>query len=80
MIAQNQVKVMSSRRAKKDKRRKDREKKRREGLPRKIHQGPFAGRTLITGPMGREKMSDVLKDFIEPYKDMVDSDEAQRNS
>ncbi len=23
-------------------------------------------------------MSDVLKDFIEPYKDMVDSDEAQR--
>jgi hypothetical protein len=36
------------------------------------------GSKVVYEPAGREKMSDVLEDFIEPYRDMADTEDAFR--
>src|SRR4051812_46828121 len=36
------------------------------------------GSKVVYEPAGREKMSEVLEDFIEPYRDMADGENALR--
>ena len=66
--------------AKSRKRRRERRKKHgaSERLKARLERGPFRGRKLVTVPSGQMKMSDVLADFVEPYIDMVDTEEAYR--
>jgi hypothetical protein len=61
---------MSSRRPKKEwlKQLQKRKRKRFEGLTSKLEHGPLAGSKLVIEPAGREKMSVVLEDFVEPYR------------
>ena len=46
---------------------------RTESLMGKLDHGPFAGHGVVIEPAGKEKMSDVLEDFIEPYMDSVEA-------
>jgi hypothetical protein len=69
---------MSSRRAKKDQRKQLQKWKPTDGLRRSLEHGPLAGRKFVISPPGKEKMSDVLEDFIEPYMDSVEGEEAYR--
>jgi hypothetical protein len=70
---------MASRKSKKDKRNKDR-------LPKRLfkrERGPAIpaippGSRVVYEPSGREKMSDVLDDFIEPYLTVADNEDAYR--
>jgi hypothetical protein len=67
---------MASRRSKKDKRKKDR-------LPKRLfkrERGPVIppGSRVVYEPTGREKMSEVLEDFIEPYRESADSEDSFR--
>jgi hypothetical protein len=69
-------KSMASRRSKKDRRNRDR-------LPRRLFKrarGPAIppGTRVVYEPAGREKMSEVLEDFIEPYRDSADTEDAFR--
>src|SRR3954471_12797318 len=66
--------TMASRRGEKGRRKKDR-------LPRRLFKqarGPMIppGSKVVYEPAGREKMSEVLEEFIEPYSDLADTDEA----
>ena len=36
------------------------------------------GTQVLYEPAGREKMSEVLEDFVEPYRDLADTDDAFR--
>jgi hypothetical protein len=70
---------MASRRSKKDKRNKDRLPKRlfkRERAPA-IPAIPPGSRVLYE-PTGREKMSEVLEDFIEPYQELTHNEDSFR--
>lgn len=49
-----------------------------ERLKAKLERGPFRGEKLVIAPSGRVKMSEVLADFVEPYMDSVDTEEAYR--
>jgi hypothetical protein len=69
---------MSSRRAKKDGRKQLPQREPTGGLRRSLKHGPLAGRKLVASPPGVEKMSDVLEDFIEPYMDSVEGEDAYR--
>ena len=67
---------MSSRRSRKDKRNKDR-------LPKRLfkrERGPAIppGSRVVYEPTGREKMSEVLDDFIEPYQEVADDEDSYR--
>lgn len=76
---------MASRRPRKDHPGKDR-------LPRRLFRrarGPAIppgtpvpavppGTRLVYEPAGHEKMSEVLEDFVEPYRDLADTDDALR--
>jgi hypothetical protein len=67
---------MASRKPDKGRGKKDR-------LPKRLfkqRRGPAIppGTNVVYEPAGREKMSEVLEDFIEPYKDMADTDDAFR--
>jgi hypothetical protein len=67
---------MASRKPKKDPRKRDR-------LPRRLFkrgQGPAIppGSRVVYEPAGREKMSEVLEDFIEPYRELADTEDAFR--
>ena len=69
--------TMASRRGEKDRRKKDR-------LPRRLFKQPRGpkippGSKVVYEPAGRERMSDVLDEFIEPYSDAADTDEAYEN-
>jgi len=66
--------TMASRRSEKDRRKKDR-------LPRRLFKQPRGpkvppGSKVVYEPAGREKMSEVLEEFIEPYRDGADTDDA----
>jgi hypothetical protein len=52
--------------------------KRFEGLKRKLEQGPFRGQKTVIAPSGQARMSDVLADFVEPYRELADTEEAHR--
>jgi len=52
--------------------------KRLEGLKRKLAQGPFRGQKTVIAPSGQVRMSDVLADFVEPYRQSADTEEAYR--
>ncbi len=47
------------------------------GLKRKLEQSPFRELQLVMGG-GKEKMSDVLDDFIEPYVEDAESEDSYR--
>jgi hypothetical protein len=67
---------MSSRKGEKGRRKKDR-------MPRRLFKRERApavppGSKVVYEPAGREKMSEVLDDFIEPYSDLADTEDAYR--
>jgi hypothetical protein len=67
---------MASRRSKKGNRNKDR-------LPKRLFKqvrGPVIppGSRVVYEPTGREKMSETLEDFIEPYRELADNEDAFR--
>jgi len=66
--------AMASRGTSKGRRKKDR-------VPRRLfkerHEPPTpSGVQLVRNPAGHEKMSDVLKEFVEPFRDLVNGKEA----
>ena len=67
-----------SRRKPKGKRKKQRKRDQYAGLKKKLAQGPFRADGVIIEPRGKVKMSDVLADFVEPYVEFADTDEAYR--
>jgi hypothetical protein len=67
---------MASRKPEKRGRKKDR-------MPRRLFKqgrGPAIppGSKVVYEPAGREKMSEVLEDFVEPYRDLADTEDAFR--
>ena len=67
---------MASRKPRKDRRKGDR-------LPRRLFKralGPAIppGSQVLYEPAGREKMSEVLEEFVEPYRDSADTFDAYR--
>lgn len=57
--------------------------RKKDRLPRRLFKqgrGPAIppGSKVVYEPAGREKMSDVLEDFVEPYRDMADTEDAFR--
>ena len=69
-------KFMASRKPRKHHRNKDR-------LPRRLFKrgrGPAVppGSKVVYEPAGGEKMSEVLEDFVEPYRELADTDDSFR--
>ena len=67
---------MASRKSKKDARKRD-------GLPKRLfkrERGPAVppGSRVVYDPPGREKMSEVLEDFVAPYRELADTEDAFR--
>jgi len=69
---------MASSKSRKDKRKSRRKQKRFEGLKSKLERGPFRGRKVIIEQSGRTKMSEVLRDFVKPYRQFANTEEAYR--
>jgi hypothetical protein len=69
-----------TRKSKKPKRirRREQKQKRFAGLKRKLEQRPLRGEKIVIEPRGEEKMSKVLTDFVEPYLEFADTDQAHR--
>jgi hypothetical protein len=67
---------MASRKFKKDGRKKDRLPRRLFNRARGLKVPP--GTQVVYEPEGREKMSEVLEDFVEPYRDQAESYDAFR--
>jgi len=47
-----------------------------DGIKRRLEQGPFHDHKFIMNPEGAEKMSEVLRRFVEPYAGAADTKEA----
>jgi hypothetical protein len=57
--------------------------RKKDRVPRRLFKqgrGPAIppGSKVVFSPPGREKMSDVLEDFVEPYRDLADTEDAFR--
>lgn len=52
--------------------------KRLERLKNRLEQGPPQGMKVVLEPSGEVKISEVLIDFVEPYRESVDTEEAYR--
>jgi hypothetical protein len=72
--------IMSSRKSKQGwlKQLQKRKQKRFEALKSNLAQGPLPIQEFVIEPAGKEKMSEVLEDFIEPYRDTVDGEDDYR--
>jgi len=62
----------------KRKRTSKRKQKRFEGLKSKLERGPLRVQRFVVEPRGEAKMSEVLTDFVEPYRELADTEEAYR--
>jgi hypothetical protein len=71
---------MASRKPKKDwlKALQKQKRKRFEGLRHQLAHSPFAPDGIVIEPAGKEKMSEVLEDFVEPYLDWFEGEEGYR--
>jgi len=49
-----------------------------EHLKGKLEQGPFQGREIVIEPGGEVKMSEVLAEFVEPYRELGDTEDNYR--
>ncbi len=58
--------------------RSQRQQKSFEGLKSKLERGPLRPEKIVISPTGEAKMSDALTDFVEPYRQEADTEEAQR--
>ena len=69
---------MSSKKIRKNKpkRKHSKRQKRIEDLKQKLEKGPLRGKKVIIEPRGVVKMSDVLKDFVEPYSEFANTIES----
>ena len=47
-----------------------------ESWKRRLEKGPLRGKEIAFGPSGDVSMSDVLLDFIEPFRGLADTNEA----
>lgn len=50
-----------------------------EGLKSKLERGPLCPEKIVISPPGEAKMSEVLTDFVRPYRLEADTEEAYRN-
>ena len=69
---------MARSKSRKIKRRRKQGQKQLKRLKSRLEQGHFRGREIIANPSGEAKMSDVLRDFVEPYRKFTDTEDAYR--
>src|SRR5262245_9412283 len=72
---------MGSRKKKNEKRQQKRKEKHKQERARKaklLQQRPFEGDVILVPPDGVEKMSEVLRDFVDPYWEGCKTEEALR--
>ena len=67
---------MSAPKSRKNRRKHEHQQTRFDDLKRKLEQGPFAHQEIVVEPEDAAKMSDVLEDFVEPYRDTADTKDA----
>ena len=64
---------MSAPKPRKNRRKHEHQPTRLDGLQRKLEQSPFAYQEIVVEPENAAKMSDLLEDFVEPYRDTADT-------
>jgi hypothetical protein len=69
-------KKMPSSKSKKSKKKRSPRRKRLEKFKRKLAQGHFKGNKILINPAGLENISDVLVEFINPFIQYANTDEA----
>ena len=67
---------MSAPKSRKNRRKHEHQQTRFDDLQRKLEQGPFAHQEIVIEPENAAKMSDMLEDFVEPYRDTADTKDA----
>lgn len=67
---------MSAPKPRKNGRKHEHQQTRFDGLQRKLKQSPFAHQEIVIEPANAAKMSDMLEDFVEPYRDTADTKDA----
>ena len=71
---------MAAPESRKTKRRRQRKRKRKqyESLKSKVEQRPLPEDKIVIDPSGAERMSEVLLEFVEPYLEFADTEEAHQ--